>query len=138
MRRASGPPLCIPSILLAFSQREVENEPMKHEQSTERITGLKIPDEDAQNWIDVFRNAGFSNEQVDEIMTRLNDTYMQRRFSDFIERELATVVTILESRAGKGLDENKKELLRQEIVKGLQGMDFSELQRLTGSQNERP
>jgi hypothetical protein len=39
------------------------------------IEKLKIPDEDASGWVQALLEAGLAYEEVDEILTRLNEKY---------------------------------------------------------------
>ncbi len=38
----------------------------------------RIPDEDAYNWIKTLLEGGFTTKEVDDIMTHLNDTYLEK------------------------------------------------------------
>ncbi len=39
---------------------------------------MRIPDEDALAWIKTLIEGGFTNQEVDDIMSHLNDTYLEK------------------------------------------------------------
>ena len=55
---------------------------MKESNPEPEIYKARIPDEDMVGWINTLKEAGFSEEEVDEIMTKLNFEYSRQKMSD--------------------------------------------------------
>jgi len=45
----------------------------------EEIVGARIPDEDMNGWITTLREAGFTDQEMDDILGHLNKTYSEMR-----------------------------------------------------------
>lgn len=46
-----------------------------------KITKIKIPDKDVQNWIKTLMEENFSTEEIDQILSNLNDKYKEIKLS---------------------------------------------------------
>lgn len=57
-------------------------------ENLERITKISIPDEDAANWINTLRESNLSDEKIDLIMVKLNETYRELKGEEVIESEI--------------------------------------------------
>ena len=96
---------------------------------TEHITRIRIPDDDAMNWMQAYREMGFSTEQIEAVMTRLNDTYLKQRFGEFIDAELQDALDEIEKKHGKPVGEESREWLKGRLIEHMQKMDYGELAR---------
>ncbi|MEK7584102.1 MAG: hypothetical protein AAB490_02575 [Patescibacteria group bacterium] len=96
---------------------------------TEHITRIRIPDDAAMDWMQTYRDAGFSTEQIEAVMTRLNDTYLKQRFGEFIDQELQDAIAEIERKKGKPVGEESREWLRGRLVEHMQKMNYDDLQQ---------
>ncbi|MDP2934270.1 MAG: hypothetical protein Q8N59_00645 [bacterium] len=54
----------------------------------EEIVKARILDEDLPGWIGTLKDGGFTQEEIDMIVSRLNKTYLEERKPEMVEREL--------------------------------------------------
>jgi len=100
---------------------------MSPEKPVEHIEKVSVPDDAVQDWIKTLHEGGFTSEEIDTMMTHLNETYLTKRFSDFIERELQDTIADLERKSGKVLIGERREWLRGKLVDHMQSMNYSDL-----------
>jgi hypothetical protein len=91
----------------------------------EKSSGFKIgekasiPDSDMEGWISTLREAGFSDKELDSILSRLNRTYAEQKgkphIEERIEEDLKEIDTKTKERRGHGLTEEEKEYFRHSI-----------------------
>ena len=75
----------------------------------------KIPDSDAMGWINTLTEAGFSEKEIDLMMSQLNKTYRAQKGEAFIEDELKKIEAVVH-RSGKSLTKEQKEYFRKTIM----------------------
>lgn len=59
--------------------------------SINNIEKVSIPDDDMVNWIKTLRTGGFSEEEIDSMMMRLNKSYFNLKGRQSIEGELEKI-----------------------------------------------
>ncbi len=84
--------------------------------SPEDIKRIRIPDEDAHNWIATLHEGGFSDEEIDHIMANLNATYAEHKGIDPIEEELKRIEERIYQQQKRRLTEDQKAYLRKGIA----------------------
>jgi hypothetical protein len=83
--------------------------------SPEKIERIRIPDDDAHNWIATLHEGGFSDDEIDHIMSHLNQTYAEHRGIDIVEEEVKRLEAYMLTKYGRQLSEEQKVYLRQGI-----------------------
>jgi hypothetical protein len=82
----------------------------------ETIVGLSIADEDAADWVRTLVEGGFSNAEIDMIMSGLNKTYKSKMTAAEIEKEFIKIKEDLKQRKGYELNEDEAERIKQGIA----------------------
>ncbi|MDZ7611675.1 MAG: hypothetical protein U5L10_02835 [Candidatus Moranbacteria bacterium] len=84
----------------------------------EKIEKMRIPDEDAGNWINTLRESGFSQDEIDEAMVMLNDEYANLKpeiYEENIEKmagkEFKAIKRKIEMERGASLNLEQREVL---------------------------
>lgn len=80
------------------------------------IERIKIPDDDMPGWINTLREGGFSDNEIDTILTNLNKTYANIKNNQYIEKELSKMNEEIEKRRGYSLTDEEKESLKKGIA----------------------
>ena len=93
-----------------------------------RIDRFKVPDDDMQNWVEVFRQAGFSQEQVDDILIRLNDTYAAKKLGELVASEIERIESMYE-KGGKKLNDQQREGLRRLVFEKMRKTNYEDLKQ---------
>jgi len=70
---------------------------------TEKIEKVRVTDEDVLDWIKLLKAEGFSNEEIDNIMSGLNKTYRKKLKPNFIEEELEKIEQEFKEKTGRHL-----------------------------------
>ncbi len=98
------------------------NKPMSKEriqrQEGEKIEKIRIPDKDMPSWIEVLRNGGLDDEQIDEILAHLNKTYARQKEmlnSDVVEEELHKLEKDMLENHGRTFTKEQKDYLKKGI-----------------------
>ena len=79
------------------------------------IEKITIPDDDMVGWIKVLHEGGFSDEEIDSILSHLNSTYAGLKKEEFINEELNKMDGEIKNRRGIGLSESEREKLKAGI-----------------------
>lgn len=76
-----------------------------------------IPDDDAVGWINTLREGGFTQSEIDSVMSHLNKTYRDQKYpkEERIEAELKKTEEYLFKKYGQKMDNEKREYLRRSI-----------------------
>lgn len=61
----------------------------------EQIVRMAVPDNDMRGWLNVLREGGLSEEEIDQMMVRLNETYRNIQGSVVIDREVEKIKEML-------------------------------------------
>jgi len=93
-----------------------------------RVESLKIPDDDAQNWIRQLGELGFSAEEIENIMIKANDTYASVKFRGDLEDGLSKYEKLL-NKLGWHSDEETKEAARRAVLEDLREKFFGSKQK---------
>ena len=84
----------------------------------EKVAGMRIPDEAAADWVKTLVESGFSNEEIDELMSRLNPNYAQIKKTGKVKEEIARI-----NRQGQDVntisDEDAAEWIKLLISEGM-------------------
>jgi len=93
----------------------------------EKIENLQIPDDDMVGWINNLREGGFSQEEIDFMMPRLNKTYFESKSGEVIEQELEAIKKEYENKFKQALNEDQLEYFRKGIAMRIRDdVDFKE------------
>ena len=84
--------------------------------SAEKIEKVRVADEDGLDWINLLKSEGFSNQEIDSIMSGLNKTYRQKLRPNFVAEELEKIKAAFEKKTGRNLNNEQIEYFK----KGLQ------------------
>lgn len=78
---------------------------------------MSVPDSDAMGWINMLREGGFTQVEIDAIMSHLNKTYRDQKFpkEQRIEQELKRTEEYLFNQYGHKLDDERRAYLRKSI-----------------------
>ena len=71
------------------------------------IEKLKIPDDDMNGWINTLMEGGFSQGEIDSILSNLNKTYDNLKKQELIEKEVSRIDAELFNRRGSGLTDEE-------------------------------
>lgn len=88
------------------------------------IERVKIPDDDIPGWVQVLREGGFSNEEIDGMLSQLNIEYAKGAMADVVEEELKRVEQYLRDTHGRILTRKQREYLRENIANRPEFKDF--------------
>lgn len=90
------------------------------ERPAEHIESISIPDSDILGWMQVLREGGLSQEEIDQFLARLNATYREGLdpMSPEVERELDALVAHIENH-GNTVTEEQRAYLRRGIEERL-------------------
>lgn len=80
-----------------------------------RIEKGSIPDKEVPQWIQILREGGLTNEEIDTMLSHLNPVYGELKQEEFINRELQKMVREVETRRGSPLAEEEKTGLQEGI-----------------------
>lgn len=58
----------------------------------EQIVRARIPDDDLPGWIGTLKDGGFTQEEIDLVISGLNKKYLEERKPEMVERELVKVM----------------------------------------------
>ncbi len=79
------------------------------------ITKANVPDDDMPSWINTLKEGGFSDEEMDYLLSYLNKTYRQIKGSEVVERELENTEKYLREKYGRRLNPEQRQCLRKGI-----------------------
>jgi hypothetical protein len=79
----------------------------------ESVQKMKIPDDDMVGWINVLRDGGFSQEEIDSMLAHLNKTYREMTGNKIVEKELEDLREYLKKKHGKDLSQEQLEYYRK-------------------------
>ncbi len=79
------------------------------------IEKLTIPDEDVPGWMQTLREGGFTDTEIDSILSNLNSTYSHEKRKGYIEAELLKMGNEIYERRGTPLSEQEKKDLKEGI-----------------------
>jgi hypothetical protein len=91
---------------------------MERENESE-IIGMSVPDSEVEGWIRTLQAGGFSQEEIDSIMSHLNETYLAAKEGPEFMEEYTQAVEYLEKKRGHKMANKDKAILR-ELVKQVQ------------------
>lgn len=91
----------------------VKLECMPREGKFEKIEKVRIPDEDMPGWIKTLREGGFTDEEMDLILTNLNPTYRKTKNPDFVEKGLEKLKEDLSQKIDRELTQEEIDCLRK-------------------------
>lgn len=76
---------------------------------------ISVPDHDVPGWIQILREGGFTDQEIDSMLSNLNVTYREIKEGELVNKELGKMDEEIRNRRGTGLTEDEKELLRKGI-----------------------
>ena len=84
------------------------------------IGRVRIPNEDMPNWIQTLREGGFTDEEIDIILSNLNVEYRKTKNPNFVEEELNRLKEYLRKEHKRILSPEEIEYLRKSIENRLE------------------
>lgn len=88
------------------------------------IERTKIPDRYVPSWMQTLREGGFSDEEIDVMLSRLNVEYAKGRGIDVVEKELERIENDLLKTHERTLTKEQREYLRKSIADRPEFEDF--------------
>lgn len=79
------------------------------------IDRIKIPDEDASNWIKALEEGGFSYDEIDKIMTHLNRTWRMAKKPELVKERMDEIIKNAWAKDKLILNDEEKEELKRKI-----------------------
>lgn len=79
------------------------------------IEKLEIADEHIPDWMQTLREGGFTDDEIDSMLSRLNKTYATQKNREYVNKELNKMDVEIQKRRGEPLTEEEKEGLRAGI-----------------------
>ena len=93
----------------------MEKEPKFKLGRNEKIVKARIPDEDLPGWIGTLKDGGFTQEEIDMIISGLNKKYFEERKPEIIERELVKIMKEYREEKGAILTPEEIDYLKASI-----------------------
>lgn len=87
----------------------------KFDPEQQEIGALSLPDEDMVGWINVLREAGFSEQEMDTMLSQLNETYAKFKKRDRIIKKMHHVEETLRRNDGGQLSPEEREILKKQL-----------------------
>jgi len=85
-------------------------------QPGEKIEKITVPDEEVVDWIRTLQEGGMSSEEIDLIMSNLNQTYAGKKQSGFIENEFMKIRDQLLEKHNRELSPEEEKEIRRGIA----------------------
>jgi hypothetical protein len=79
---------------------------------------LSIPDDDLPNWMQVLREGGMTDDEINSIFCKTNKTWLEARLPELIEKELKKINDLKKKQNGIGLIGEEREYFRKAIEQG--------------------
>lgn len=76
---------------------------------------MNIPDENIQNWMQVLREGGFDDKEIDSILMHLNPTFRKIKAPELIKKELENVVNNFRAKRKREMNKDEIEYFRKGI-----------------------
>lgn len=84
-------------------------------ESIEKITKISIPDDSMSEWMNVLREGGLSEDEIDAILLHLNKTYKELKAPFIVEREIEKIKEDLIKEYKYYLNDEQEQLIRREL-----------------------
>ncbi|MEK7535752.1 MAG: hypothetical protein AAB590_01920 [Patescibacteria group bacterium] len=75
----------------------------------------RIPDEDVVEWIRTLQEGGFSPQEIDIMMSNLNEEYLSQKFGKYINEEVLKAITMAEREHGRALDDEERKIFERAV-----------------------
>jgi len=79
------------------------------------IEKLRVPDEDIPGWMQTLREGGFTDAEIDTILSNLNQTYSNEIIKGQVETELIKINNEIREKRGVALSDTERNALRKGI-----------------------
>ena len=79
---------------------------------SERIEKISISDADVPDWMASLREGGFSDVEIDAMLMKLNDTYLEERQGQKLDEMVSVAVRAMERMLGKLPSKEQQEKIR--------------------------
>lgn len=76
----------------------------------------RIPDEDAYGWMKTLHEGGFTGEEIDQIMMRLNDTYVEKKSGTVVVDRLVEEAEDVLAKQNVEITEELRQQLREWVI----------------------
>jgi len=84
------------------------------------IEGLQIPDSDLPGWLEELRNSKLTDEEIDEILMHLNQTYLREKMVKPAAQEILKEIEEHLAEKGQILDEDQRSYWRRGLEERLE------------------
>ena len=84
------------------------------------IAKVRIPNEDMPGWIQSLREGGFTDQEIDMILSNLNVDYRKAKNPNFVEEELGKLMKYFREKYKKILNPKEIEHLKKGIESRLE------------------
>lgn len=81
----------------------------------EQIVRMAIPDNDMREWLKVLHEGGLSEEEIDHMMVRLNETYKGVQGLAVVDREVKRIKEMIEEKHKYHINDEQENILRKNI-----------------------
>jgi len=81
----------------------------------EKIQKITIPDDDMSDWIKTLYAGGFTDAEIDSILSHLNATYVGKKREGYVNQELSKMEAEISKRRGYGFSDKEKTAIREGI-----------------------
>lgn len=81
----------------------------------EKITKISIPDDNMSEWMNVLREGGLNEDEVDAILLHLNKTYRELKAPFIVECEIEKIKEGLIKEYKYYLNDEQEQLIRREL-----------------------
>lgn len=88
------------------------------------IERAEIPDKDVPGWMQTLREGGFSDEEIDSMLSRRNVEYAKGAGIDVVDKELERIEKDLLKTHGRKLTKEQREYMRKSIADRPEFKDF--------------
>lgn len=82
---------------------------------SEKMEKINVPDEDVPGWLQTLREGGFTDVEINSIMSHLNETYAGFQKDVAVNKELEKMDGEIRARRGFSLSNEEKTKLREGI-----------------------
>lgn len=81
----------------------------------EQVTKIAIPDENVPEWMNVLREGGLNEDEMDAVLLHLNKTYRELKAPFIVEREIEKIKEDLIKEYKYYLNDEEEQLIRKAL-----------------------
>ncbi|MDO8569191.1 MAG: hypothetical protein Q7R89_00135 [bacterium] len=92
-----------------------------------KVEKLKVSDDKTMSWIETFKKAGFSEDEIDLVMKHLNDEYAKQKVGNWVEPYMEEMLKKI-TKEGLTVNEEQKDALRSVLFEQMRKMSSKQLE----------